>query len=358
MASKNGQHKTETAIIESVKEISIPNSKRKIYTWSSMLEVPKEPDWIIKDLVAAGSVVTLYGNGGSKKTYSAIDLGVCSMIKDNWLGFEIPKPIAVFYVDEESGKDRLGRRYNEIRNGYNIKKELPIYTMCMARYSLRDVDEINELKRAVKASGAKLLIIDSLVTVLQGEENSSKDMLQLYINLKNIAVELSMVVLIIHHANKVNGYRGSTVIRDQSNLLIHITSKSESPNIDFETEKENDIQHTKWSAVSYLDKATNKFYLLSSRNKQARLGKAQEHVIAYLYQYNRATMDDLKTNHGDCSSSAIRNAAYKLLDDKFITNDEFKGKARILQLTEIGRSYAEQYIGSSIENIINTSYLS
>lgn len=333
-----------------IKKVATKGNQRfRLYTWEQMLEAPEEPDWILKDLFASGSVITIYGSGGSKKTYSAIDMIMSIHTKPDWLGFKIPKPVPVLFVDEESGKNRLSFRYIEAKNGYKTKVQLPIYTICMARFSLRDKTEKESLKRFIKVTGARLVVIDSLVTVLNGDENSSKEITQLYINLKGIAEEMDCAVLVIHHSNKLEGYRGSSAIRDQSDLLIEVKSKNTSPNIDFKTEKERDIPHTEWSAVSYLEKG-RKFYLISSSNKLKRLGKAQEHVISYLETYNKATMDDLKSNNGDNSSSAIRNAAYKLIEDNYVNNDEFVkgGKARLLQLTDIGRNYAKQYLPSGL----------
>lgn len=324
----------------------IKNQRIRILKWNDMMAAPKEPDWIIKDLFAAGSVVTMYGSGGSKKTYSAIDMILSIHLKQDWLGFIVPKPIPILFIDEESGRNRLSLRYIEAKNGYKVKDNLPIYTICMARFSLRDQTEKSLLRDFIKATKAKFVVIDSLVTILNGDENSSKDITQLYINLKTIAEEMQCAILLIHHSNKLEGYRGSSAIRDQSDLLIQVSSKNTSPNIDFKTEKERDIIHTEWSAVSHLEKGKS-FYLVSSKSRLKRLGKAQEIVISYLSTYERATMDDLKRNSGDCSPASIRNAAYQLIELHYAINGTFaKGNSRIFELTEIGKDYARQYLPS------------
>lgn len=340
--------------VEDIQKMEIAISKGRILTWDDMMEAPKEAEWIIKDLVTAGSVVTIYGTGGSKKTYSVIDMVFSEMTKDNWLGFQIPKPVPVLFVDEESGRNRLSLRYMEAKNGYNVKAKLPIYTICMARFSLRNPDDIMAFRSAVEVTNSKLIIIDSLVTVLDGDENSSKEIAQLYKNLKKIADEFHCAIFVIHHSNKIEGYRGSTAIKDQSDLLIKVTSKNGSPNIDFETEKERDIDPTKWSAISHLEKG-KKFYLISSKSTRIKkLGKAQEHVLSYLLEYKNATMEDFKTNNGECSSSAIRNAAYKLLEDGYVSNDEWKGKSRLFVMTELGNEYANNYLSSGLEEYISS----
>lgn len=336
---------TKTVTEVQIKTESKSKPRIRILKWGEMLKAPPEPNWILKNLFASGSVITMYGSGGSKKTYSAIDMIMSIHTKSDWLGFEIKQPVPILVIDEESGQNRLSARYIEARNGYKTKTELPIYTICMARFSLRDKTEKNLLRQYIKVTKAKLLVIDSLVTVLNGDENSSKEITQLYINLKSIAEEFDCAILVIHHSNKLEGYRGSSAIRDQSDLLIQVSSKNTSPNIDFKTEKERDIPHTEWAAVSHLEKGKS-FYLVSSHSKLKRLGKAQEIVLNYISTYDRATMEDLKNNSGDCASSAVRNAAYKLLENHYVTNDVFKGKSRIFELTEIGKDYAKRYLPS------------
>src|SRR3990172_633961 len=294
MTSSNGKAKVQ---VEDIQRMSMVIGKRQILTWDDMMREPEKPEWIIKNLVMAGSVITVYGSGGSKKTYSMIDMIFSIQMRSDWLGFEIPKPVNILMIDEESGRNRLSLRYREARNGYNTRVALPIYTICMTRFSLRDRDDVRELEKAIQATNARVVVIDSLVTVLQGDENSSKEITQLYNNLSEIAKKMKIAIFVIHHSNKLEGYRGSSAIRDQSDLLIKISSKSGSPNIDFETEKERDVDHQKWAAISCLDK-NKKFYLISSKSSRlSKLGKAQEHIINYLLEYQQATMEDLKTNH-------------------------------------------------------------
>jgi len=210
------------------------------------------------------------------------------------------------------------------------------------------------LEVLVIQSAAKLIIIDTLMNVIPGgDDNSSKGMNPFYQGLRRIAERTKSVIIVIHHANKLNGYRGSTAIKGGSDLLIQVSSNPNSPNIDFKTEKERDIAHTEWAAVSYLEKG-NKFFLSSSVKKMTRLGKSQEHVLYYLSEYQDVTMNDIKENHGECSPSSLRDATYKLKDFKYIEDAGWKGKSRIVQLTELGKNYVEVYLSSPIDAYLHS----
>jgi RecA-family ATPase len=327
----------------SIKTVVKPTQKAKIFTFSQMMEAPKEPEWIIKDLFTAGSVVTIYGDGGSKKTYSMIDMAMCYMTKNNWLGFEIPKNNPVLIVDEESGKNRLSMRYREAIAGHRIKKLLPLTTACFSGFDFRNTNDCAELQMMILSCKAKVVIIDTLMDVLDGgDDNSSKDVAPLYKKLRVVAGITGSVIIIIHHANKMNGYRGSTAIKGGSDLMIQISSKTTSPNIDFKTEKERDIAHVEWAAVSYFDKG-KMFYLTSSVKKISKMGKVQEHVLNYLYSNPNATLEDMKTNKGNCSANSIKPVVYKLVDMGYLSIDK-KGHKSIFELSEMGNNYADMYL--------------
>ncbi len=348
----NGNGKVSTEDIKKIMRISL--RKGKLLSWLELTNGEyKEPEWVLKDLIAKGSVVTMFGSGGTKKTYIAIDLAVCLQIKKEWLGFKICDNSSVLFVDEESGKNRLAQRMYEAKNGYGVKGELNIYAICMARYSLRDASDANELKQYIKETGSKFLFIDSLVTVLCGDDNSSKEITQLYTNLRTIATELNIVIVIIHHANKLEGYRGSTAIRDQSDLLIQVTSKSTSPNIDFKTDKERDIAHVEWAAVSYLEKG-KKFYLTSSVKKLTKLGSVQEYILRYTNEYTRVSVKDLENN---CSKKisviSIRGTIYKMVDMGYLEPSGKEGKLAMFSLSDMGNNYVDTYLSTPLESYLN-----
>jgi len=71
---------------------------------------PQPPlEYIVKPLFGRYSVNVVFGEGGTGKTYSLIDMGVCTAAGKNWLNFETTKT-NVLILDEESGGVRLSRR--------------------------------------------------------------------------------------------------------------------------------------------------------------------------------------------------------------------------------------------------------
>lgn len=318
------------------------DNKARVFTWKDLMDGSGEIDWLVEGLYSFGSVVTVNGKPGSKKTLSIMDFAVSvANGEKEWLGFPIKKYVPVLLVDEESGDKRLSLRFKEIAKGHNVKKGLNITSTCISGFNFKDGNDVVELSQLMKSTGARLVIIDTLTDVLAGgDDNASKDINPLYKGLRMLADHYNALIIIIHHNNKMGSYRGSTAIEGSSDLMIQISSKQDSPNIDFEiTKKRDDIRRTKWSA--YIYSPDNSFLLRSSDKPMYKLGKVQEHVINYLNDYDKATIEDLQANNGGHSKSSIKGAVYKLIEQKLAMPSGYTGKKKIYTLSPDGKMYAE-----------------
>ncbi len=60
--------------------------------------------WVIEQLITAGSVSVFFGAPGSKKTWALLSLAVHVALGEPWLGFNT-MPVKVLVIHEESGKN-------------------------------------------------------------------------------------------------------------------------------------------------------------------------------------------------------------------------------------------------------------
>lgn len=88
------------------------------------------------------------------------------------------------------------------------------HDVSLAQFNLlKNSDDADLLTRLVLELDAKLVIIDALADVmLGGDENAVKDTQPVFANLRFIAELTGAAFIVIHHANKLGGYRGSTAI--------------------------------------------------------------------------------------------------------------------------------------------------
>jgi archaellum biogenesis ATPase FlaH len=329
--------------------ITKKDGKAKIFTWSQLMNGTGEIEWLVEGLFSAGSVVTVSGKPGSKKTWTLLDYVVCQANYENeWLGFKIKQHVPVLIVDEESGSKRLSMRLKEIVKGHNVKNKLDITATCISGFNFRDKNDLMELSDLIRQTSAKIIVIDTLMDVLAGgDDNASKDISPMYKGLRKLADHFKALIIVIHHNSKGGGYRGSTAIEGSSDLMIQVTSKQDSPNIDFEiTKKRDDITRTKWAAYIY---STDKSFILRKSGKSlSKVGKVQEHIVRYLMDYDTASIDDLQSNNGGHAVSSIKGAVYKLIELDLVIQNGYDGKKKLYSLTPDGKMYTETYLSTEI----------
>lgn len=280
---------------------------------------PRTPKtWVVDHLLAAGSVNIFYGEGGSKKTYSLIDCAVCVATGTPWLDRKVtPSPVLI--VDEENGPDRMAERLSMVLRGHYADEATPVKYITLAQFDLRQPADVNALQLLIQQAGARLVIIDSLVDVMPGaDENSVKDVQPVFLSLRKVAETTGCAVVLIHHANKSGGYRGSTALKGAVDLLLSVESKEDSPNIDFRTEKARDTEPQLFSAIAHF--RPDQMWLTASdtKAKPPQFSKSERYVLRYLEDNATAEMSAIMAAADVCSDQAARQAVYSLTDKGYV----------------------------------------
>lgn len=86
---------------------------------STLSGTPPEREWLVPEWIPAGTVSSIYGDGGVGKTLVAQQLLYAAAIGGKWLGLAIPKckALGVFCEDD---RDELHRRHDSIRQAMGI----------------------------------------------------------------------------------------------------------------------------------------------------------------------------------------------------------------------------------------------
>jgi predicted ATP-dependent serine protease len=282
---------------------------------------PQPPiDYIIPNLISNSSLNVFYGEGGSKKTYSALSMAVAVANGKDWLNFHTKK-CPVLIIDEESGDKRLSRRLNETMKGANCDASGQIFYICLEGIKLDKKDNIESVESAIIDTKAKLVIIDALADVMDGDENSKKDVQPIMNSLRKIADNTDSAILLIHHSNKSGGYRGSTVIKASSDLMIQVSSEPDESIINYKTEKNRDGNHLNWSANATWE--DDMFHLESASSSKKNNGR-EEYVLSYLLEHGESEVNDIIEKPIGCTQQGARKAIYALAKEGKIirTNPE------------------------------------
>ncbi len=198
---------------------------------------------LIKGFIDQQSMVILYGAPNSGKSFVTLDIGMAiASGQTHWGSFKIKQKMGVLVVCGEAGQS-YGKRVEATRRrfGFNDNTtyaELPFAYLDNYYDLMNDADHLNEIRNSVieleKKSGHKcgLVVIDTLsATFGSGNENASEDARKYLQNLKQIAHDLNVTILIVHHTgkNEESGARGSSVFLGDvdTQLKVHAVKKGE-----------------------------------------------------------------------------------------------------------------------------------
>ena len=305
---------------------------------------PQPPiDWTVQGLISAGSVNVFFGEAGCGKTWALLDLGVCVADGAPWLGMTTQQG-PVLIIDEESGRRRLSRRMGDIMRGHGANDKTPIMATSLEAFDLGNPNDYGEIYNLIISTGARLVIIDALADIMPGrDENAVKDTAPIFLSLRKIAEDTQAAIIVIHHANKTGGYRGSSAIKGAIDLLLSVEKKNDSNNLTFKTEKARDTTAGAFAATMNFD--GDKFWLTVSEFEKttAEYTKGARYVMRYLTTSTTGTMGDIQGAADSCSEEAARKAVYYLANIGLVerTNPGGRGAVALFALTEKGKQAAE-----------------
>lgn len=297
------------------KEVQPTADRFKLHFAREALEPQPPVDWIIDRLFAAGSVAALVGEGGSKKTWAALDAAVAVAAGARWLDFDTQRGM-VLIVDEESGRHRLNRRLADVLHGHGVAGDPAIAYVSLAGFNLwQSPDDALALHDLVRSVSARLVVVDALADVLLGgDENSATDTQKVFHALRVVAEAEQCAVVVIHHSNKAGAYRGSTAIKAAVDLLVNVESKPDDARIDFTIEKSRDGEPFKFAALANFGPGTFNLSPAAPTERAEHVSRAEDYVIRYLSEHGNSSLSDIKARADSCSENAARLAVYSLAE--------------------------------------------
>lgn len=187
---------------------------------SELTSTPTPHAWLVRSLFELGSLVLVFGDAASAKTWLVLSWAVHVAAGLPWFG-HATKPGAVFIIAGE-GLRGIGRRLAGLSRHYGIELEgLPIYVSDRAT-ALADQVAVAELIECIRSMAAEageapvLVILDTLSRNYgPGDENSTADAAAVVAALDWIKDEFGAAVLVVHHVGHGDRTRarGSTVLR-------------------------------------------------------------------------------------------------------------------------------------------------
>lgn len=180
----------------------------------ALTQEPPKSNWLIKSYIDACSLIQLFGEPGSMKSFLAIDMGLSVATGHNWHGSPVRKQGLVFYIAGE-GFSGLSKRLKAWSLAHNTDlKDVPFFISDRPAQIL-DQDNVKEVVRAIENLKDQhgqpvFVIIDTLNRNFgPGDENQTEDMTA-FVNCIDTAIRLKYgcAVFIVHHSPLNDPRRG------------------------------------------------------------------------------------------------------------------------------------------------------
>lgn len=210
-----------------------------IVTGSEYLSLPRSPEtWIIEGLLPTGGSMLLYGDPKVGKSYAALQLACCVTSGVEWLGFGVPKPMKVVYVQLDTPRSLWADRVQTLaESGYPVEgiHFADRETLETHPFNILDPEHFIKLQNALLAIGPGIVIFDTLREAHRGDENDSTDMQDVVAHF-DAAVKPAALILISHarkastdpnaQRDQMNDNRGSNYIVGRMDSIVRFSHSS------------------------------------------------------------------------------------------------------------------------------------
>ena len=186
--------------------------KSVMRSWKELKNENFKKDFLIPDILPNPSVVLIYGAGGDGKSMTAwtmakhVAMGLPFMVRGQLVPVEQG---SVLILNGDQSDVLLQEQLEEVE----MPEDAPVFTQN--GWQLKEQNAFCRLMDDLKPS---LVIIDSLIGCSSGDafdENKSSFAAPLYwLSKQNGNMFPATTIMIIHHANKTGGFRGTSSIRD------------------------------------------------------------------------------------------------------------------------------------------------
>ena len=210
-----------------------------------------EIKFLFKDMIPAGTLGGLVGQGGIGKSYIVMELIVSAAIGRKLIAaFDPVEPCEVLYVQAEDQLDELHRRLRKIFDYYNLTEaeialcekniQLCLFqakslVMSIKGKELETTESFEWLENRIKQQDTKFCVLDPLSSFSWIEENSNSEVAQYMAKLRTLTklTDEGTTILCVHHTSKANqesmdssSGRGASAFRDAFRFNLTMTSAS------------------------------------------------------------------------------------------------------------------------------------
>jgi|GEM_PF-5838353 len=213
----------------------------------------KRPEWLVTGLLPKDSSICLYGKRGQGKTFLALDLALCIATGKDWNGHAVTQGRVAYLLAERPdtlkrrimgwlqhrkvSPEKLGDNFIVARSSHALNREDGLKKIIA---SLEKEEEPGDGQEE-KQNKLSLVVLDPLISFMEGFENDSRDMQKFIDGVREIVGDdqsddegndeetpsKMRSVLVVHHEGKGNyqnskGARGSSALEAGMDTVLYL----------------------------------------------------------------------------------------------------------------------------------------
>ena len=198
--------------------------------WSSkaFLASPRSrpPGMLVESLLPKESITMISAAPGTGKTFFTLAMAIALAQGTPFLGFKTCQSPVLFI-----GEDAPGWDYGPMLRSLCGSAEPPegLHIAANDRFRMFEASWRDELGKYVQQHGIKIVVLDTLRSVHDKNENDSREMQQVMNEIRNWSVTYGVAVLFLHHEAKPSkdqegsSYRGSSVLLGSTDFYFRMS---------------------------------------------------------------------------------------------------------------------------------------
>lgn len=308
-----------------------------------------DQEWVVDKLIPNEGITIISGAPKSFKSWIALHIALCVENNEKVFGKYQATPSGVLIIDEENHLRITKQRMKML--GMTEESESDMILLNQNGFSASDLFHVIAISELCKDLEIKLVIMDSLVRIHNTDENSSRDMAELFENIKYLC-KCGITVIVLHHERKEGMYKSSAQSRMRGSSDIsavvdsHISVKK-----DQQDKCKIIVEHAQSRCAPEEDPFEVRFSEIGgqaefqyignteARTRESKASKAISAIPQYLENHpegmtHKELTQAIIDSHG-VGSRTIRNAIRELIESGVISElPGGKGNIKLLQLKE------------------------
>lgn len=183
--------------MQTINSLSNVCQEAKLMTSFDFDTKPGEVSWVIEGLLPASQLVIMLAQAGVGKSLLAEYLAVCVVCGADFCGFKT-RESDVLLIDQDTSPDRLAVRLVKFKQGIHTNKKKELFVESMQNHFLKK----DMIQLILSHPTAKLVIIDSLISVCGNCRVNSNEDMSILAAIKQACLIDDRTILINHHISE------------------------------------------------------------------------------------------------------------------------------------------------------------